>query len=189
MSADAVLDACHLAGVPDVEHAWRASGTTRVNAHARITIRYPLLGIDKFPVLILVGRAGEHFGGGFDQTCPIAFIAVLKRQSFCIRTITENHGYRPSRAGRNTSARRTMPSSISIGMSQSMCMPSRISVFVSFIRSARLKITARPPDLRDRMHQALGELFLQYRPVRQHVSRGSRVKRSFCAQPCVLDDL
>src|SRR3954454_22162399 len=40
-------------------------------------------------------------------------------------------GYLPSAIGRNTSARSTTPSSISIGASQSIFIPSRISDFIS----------------------------------------------------------
>src|SRR4051794_21639896 len=39
--------------------------------------------------------------------------------------------YLPSATGRNTSARSTTPSSISIGASQSIFIPSRISDFIS----------------------------------------------------------
>src|ERR1700722_150261 len=46
-------------------------------------------------------------------------------------------GQRPSASGRNTSARNTTPSSIAMGASQSMRMPSRVPDFISVMASSR----------------------------------------------------
>src|SRR5574341_457465 len=56
-------------------------------------------------------------------------------------------GYRPSAIGRKTSARRTIPSSIAMGTSQSIRIPSRISLFVASLISPLLP--SSPPARRE----------------------------------------
>src|SRR5439155_2040166 len=68
---DALIEILRLARRPHVEIAGRTPGATRVDAHAGIAVRHPLLRIDQLPVLILVARALEHLGRGLDQACPV----------------------------------------------------------------------------------------------------------------------
>src|SRR5262249_23443026 len=53
---DAVVEVLRLARIVMVELARRAAGAAAVDTDADETVRHPLLGIDHFPVHVLVGR-------------------------------------------------------------------------------------------------------------------------------------
>jgi hypothetical protein len=74
-----LIEILRLARRPHVEVARRATGATRVDAHAGITVRHPFLRIDQLPVLILVARAFQHLGRRLDEALPIALVAFLER--------------------------------------------------------------------------------------------------------------
>src|SRR5690349_23674328 len=89
-------------------------------------------------------------------------------------------GYLPSATGRNTSARSTTPSSISIGASQSIFIPSRISDFISDAsatvlfggrRTLTLKVGATKEHVRKRCHH-------RRRPVGLHAASGTGPDRA-----------
>src|SRR5262249_11382801 len=50
----AVVEVLRLARRPDVDEARRAAGAARIDAHAGIAVRHPLLRVDQLPDLILV---------------------------------------------------------------------------------------------------------------------------------------
>src|ERR1700748_1974852 len=85
-------------------------------------------------------------------------------------------GYLPSATGRNTSARSTTPSSISIGASQSIFIPSRISDFMADApatvvlaghANAHIETAATKDHVRQRRHR-------RSRPVRLCAAAGAR---------------
>jgi len=87
---DAFVNVLRLSRRPDIEHAGRASGAARVDAHAGIAVRHPFFGIDQFPILILVARALQHFGRRLDEARPLALVAFLERQPFGVGAVTQN---------------------------------------------------------------------------------------------------
>src|SRR5207237_5553406 len=78
---DAVVEIARLARRPDVDDAGRAPRAARVDAHAHIAIRHPLLRIDELPALIFVARAFEHLGRRLDQARPVGFVALLEGEA------------------------------------------------------------------------------------------------------------
>src|ERR1043166_1039800 len=89
-------------------------------------------------------------------------------------------GYFPSATGRNTSARSTTPSSISIGASQSIFIPSRISDFISNASATvsfggrgtlTLKVGVTKEHVRKRRHH-------RRRPVGLHAPSGTGPDRA-----------
>src|SRR5262249_57211480 len=51
---DTVVKVLRFARRPDVDHAGRAPGAARIDAHTGIAVRHPLLRVDQLPDLILV---------------------------------------------------------------------------------------------------------------------------------------
>ncbi len=59
---DAVVEVLRLARREVIDEARRAAAAARVDAHAGVAVRHPFLGIDHFPVLVVVARAGGDVG-------------------------------------------------------------------------------------------------------------------------------
>src|SRR5262249_58262715 len=76
----AVIEVLGLAGRPEVEVAGRATGTARVDADADVAVGHPLLGIDHFPVLVLVRRACGHVRMLLDHAAPLVGVEILEVQ-------------------------------------------------------------------------------------------------------------
>ena len=89
---DAVKEVLGLARREVVDYAGRAAAAARIDAHARIVVRHPLLGIDHLPVLILVGRARGDVRMLLRHALPCARIALLKREPLGIGAVAEDHG-------------------------------------------------------------------------------------------------
>src|SRR5262249_13916 len=73
-----------------IDEARRTSAAAGIDAHAGIAVWYPFLGIDDFPILILVARSGGNVGMLAGHALPRAWIAVLKRQAFGICAAPQN---------------------------------------------------------------------------------------------------
>src|SRR6266850_105243 len=78
-----------------VDVSRRAARAAGIDAHAGISFRDPLLGIDDLPVLVFVGRPAGDVGVLGDHALPRARIAVLKREAFGVGTVAENDGKSP----------------------------------------------------------------------------------------------
>ncbi len=89
---DAVVEILGLARREVIDEPRRAAGAARVDAHADIIVRHPLLRIDDFPVLILVGRAGGDVGVLVDHALPRARVAVLEGEVLGVGPVGENDG-------------------------------------------------------------------------------------------------
>src|SRR5215470_10309118 len=68
------------------------SGSARVDPNTRIAVRHPFFRVDEFPVLVLIARSLQDLGRRLDQASPIAFVALLKGESFCVGPITQYDG-------------------------------------------------------------------------------------------------
>src|SRR5262249_52798208 len=88
---DALVEVFRLARRPDVETAWRAACAARVDAHARIAVRHPLLGIDHFPVLVLVRGARGHVGMLLDHPAPLVRVEILEVEPLAVRAVGQDH--------------------------------------------------------------------------------------------------
>src|SRR5262249_59527210 len=88
---DAVVEILGLARREMVDEPGRATAPARIDAHAGIVVRHPFLGIDHFPALIEIARAGGDVGMLFSHALPHARIAVLEREAFGIRAVAQDH--------------------------------------------------------------------------------------------------
>src|SRR5262249_30535202 len=88
---DAVVEILGLARREMVDEAGRATAPARIDAHAGIVVRHPFLGIDHFPALIEIARAGGDVGMLFSHALPRARIAILEREAFGIRAVAQDH--------------------------------------------------------------------------------------------------
>ncbi len=62
---DASVEVARLARREMIDMAGRPPGAAQIDANAGIAMRHPLLGVDHFPVLVLVGRAMRRRRGGW----------------------------------------------------------------------------------------------------------------------------
>src|SRR3990170_3637070 len=86
---DAIVKVPRLTRRPAVEHARRTAGAARVDAHADVAVRHPLLRIDEFPVLVIVGGTFERAGDRLDQPRPLALVAFPEIQALGIRPVAQ----------------------------------------------------------------------------------------------------
>src|SRR6516164_778068 len=89
---DAAIKIMRLTFGPHIEMSWRTARTAGVDADTGVTIWYPLLRVDKLPVLVLVAGSLQYFGGSLYQARPIPLVSFLERQTFCVGAVTQNHG-------------------------------------------------------------------------------------------------
>ena len=87
---DAVVEVLGLAGRPDVEVPGRAAGAARVDADADVAIRYPLLRVDHFPVLVLVRRSSGHVGMLLDHPAPLVGVEILEVEPLPVRAVGQD---------------------------------------------------------------------------------------------------
>ena len=92
---DAVEEVLGLARRPMLDVAGRAPAAARVDAHAHIAVRHPLLGIAHFPALVLVGRPRRHAGVLFRHARPGGLIAVLEVQPLAVGAAAEDDRVTP----------------------------------------------------------------------------------------------
>src|SRR3990170_8454482 len=86
---DAIVKVPRLTWRPTVEYPWRAASAARVDAHDRVAVRNPLLRIDQFPVLVIVGGSFERVGDRLDQPRPLALVAFPEIQALGIRPVAQ----------------------------------------------------------------------------------------------------
>ena len=109
----------------------RANGRSRVNRRARRRSRPAPISPDRtLPSSGTCWSSRAVTSGCFcAMRFPGGLVAVLEMQPLAVRAVAEDHRIAALlRSGRKTSQRSTSPSSIVIGMSQSMRMPSRTSL-------------------------------------------------------------
>jgi len=87
---DAVIQVLGLARRPEVELPGRAPGAARVDPDARVAVGHPFLGIDDFPVLVLVRRPGGHVGMLLDHPAPLVGVEILEVEPLAVRPVGKN---------------------------------------------------------------------------------------------------
>ena len=88
---DAVVEILGLARREVVDEARRAAAAARVDAHAGVVVRHPFLGIDHFPALVEVARAGGDVGMLLGHALPRARIAVLEGEALGVGAVGQDH--------------------------------------------------------------------------------------------------
>ena len=138
---DAALEVRRLARRERIDPARRAAGTTRVDAHARVPVGHPFLGVDDLPVLVAVARPGGHVGMCSAIRSHALGIAVLKRKPLRVRAVGHDRrirGRRRSDGRRRRAGPRRRPS-------RSVC-PSRSAFRRGFHCAVRVSCgRLRPP--------------------------------------------
>src|SRR5437879_12853012 len=87
---DAIIKILGLARREVVDISGRRTAAARIDAYADVILRHPLFRIDDFPALEFIGRAGGNIRVLFGHALPLVRIAVLKGESFRVRTIGED---------------------------------------------------------------------------------------------------
>ena len=88
---DAKRQVLRFAQRPDVDDAGRAAGAAAVDAHDRVAVRHPFLGIDHLPALVLVGRAGRNVGMDFAHPVPLLLVEVREVQPLAVGAVGQDH--------------------------------------------------------------------------------------------------
>ena len=89
---DAVVEILRLARRPKIHEARRAAGTAGIDADHRVAVGHPFLGVDDLPVLVLVGRAGDHVGVLLGHAPPLIGVEILEVQQLAVRSVGDDHG-------------------------------------------------------------------------------------------------
>ncbi len=89
---DAVVEIPGLARREMIDEPRRAAAAARVDAHAGVGVRHPLLGVDHLPILVFVAGAGCHVRVFLRHALPGARIAVLEGQTLGVGAIGEDDG-------------------------------------------------------------------------------------------------
>ncbi|MNC85662.1 hypothetical protein D3C83_12730 [compost metagenome] len=84
-----------LARVVVVEIARRASRPARIDAHADVAVRHPLLGIHHLPALVLVGAAGHRIRVVARHDFPRGLVAFLECEALAIGAIARERRIAP----------------------------------------------------------------------------------------------
>src|SRR5262249_11408597 len=58
--------------------------------HTGIAVRYPFLGIDKLPNLVLVAGAFEHLGHRLGEPRPVGLVALLKGEALAVGAVAQD---------------------------------------------------------------------------------------------------
>src|SRR5262249_40089565 len=87
---DALVEIARLARRKMIDVTRRAPAAARVDAHAGVAFRHPLLGVDDFPALVEVARARRDVGMFGRHALPRARVAVLERESLRVRAVSED---------------------------------------------------------------------------------------------------
>ena len=135
-----------LRGDPGLDVARGPAPAVSVDPHTDVAVGHPPLRIDDLPRLVRVRRALEDLRMVGDHLVPRIRVALGKAEALGVWAVRQHHGVAPAGTGRKTSARSTTPSSISIGVSQSIRMPSRVPMS-SWPSSPRRHTVNRPVSI------------------------------------------
>ena len=92
---DAVVQVLGLARGEVVDEARRGAAPARIEAHAGVVVRHPLLRVHHLPALVLVGGARRHIGMPVGHQLPGAGVAVLEGEPLGIGAIAQDCGIPP----------------------------------------------------------------------------------------------
>ena len=87
---DAVVEVLGLARRKMIDEPRRASAPARIEAHAGVVVRHPLLRVDHFPILVVVAGMGGHIGMPRGHAIPGARIAVLEGETLAIGAVAQD---------------------------------------------------------------------------------------------------
>src|SRR5207247_10156448 len=96
---DAVVKIFSLARREMIDVTRRAAAASRIDAHANVAIRHPLLRIDDLPVLILIARACYNVRVRRGHGLPLVRITVLKGKPVRVGAVAEHDRIVPATAG------------------------------------------------------------------------------------------
>ena len=85
---NAVVKILRLARIVMAKVTGRAARAARIDAHADIAVGHPLLGVDDFPRLVLVGGARDRIGIFAAHDVPRGLVAFLECEAFAVRPVT-----------------------------------------------------------------------------------------------------
>src|SRR5436190_19148807 len=89
---DTLVEVPRLARREVIDESRRAACTAGIDADADVAARNPLFRVDDFPALIPVARAVRYIRVFGDHSLPCAWVALLERESLCVRTVAQEDG-------------------------------------------------------------------------------------------------
>jgi hypothetical protein len=92
---DAVVEVPRLARRKVIDVPGRAASAARIDPHADVALRHPLLGIDHLPALVDVARAVRDVRVLGDHALPRARIAVLEREALGVGPVAQDDRIAP----------------------------------------------------------------------------------------------
>src|SRR5690606_10987977 len=87
---NADLEVLSFAQRPDIQKPRRPAGSTAVHTNTDVAIGHPLLRINDFPVLILVGRPCRNIRVHLTHPAPLLGVEVLKVEAFAVWPVSDD---------------------------------------------------------------------------------------------------
>src|SRR5262249_13136979 len=124
---DAFVKVSGFARRPRIDITRRAAGAARIDTHDCIAVRYPLLRVNDFPVLIFIARSYGDFWLLLDHPLPGEIPPILEGVAFRIGPVIEDRRKFAVAHGAEYIGAQDDAVTVGIAASHSICMPSGIS--------------------------------------------------------------